>query len=431
LKEKSGIEVVQSWREADVAGRFIAEQVLNKIEEAQAFVADVTQLNFNVTYEVGFALAKGKRVVLTRHQGLQPSPPLVGDVGIFDTLGYLEYQNADELETIIRKITDPTPSLKNIYPLNTNAPLYLIEARLRTDPVTRIISRVKKAKLFFRSFDPQETPRLSAADAFEQTAQSFGVLVHLLPERIADSSIHNIQSAFLAGLADGFEKVLLMLQDGEEPVPLDYRDLVTVFLHPSQIDDAIAEFAPKVTEAIQEKGQFAFDREQTLLEKITFGASAAENEFRELAAYYLDTDQFQRALKGEVRLVVGRKGSGKTAIFAQVRDRTRQNSKNVVLDLRPDGYQLIKFKEMVLKYLGAGALEHTIIAFWEYLLLLEICHKLLQKDRMAHTRDRRLSQPYRDLANLYQTDEYVAEGDFSERLSSLLQHITDDYEDAR
>jgi hypothetical protein len=112
LREKSGITVVQSWREADIAGRFIAEQVLNKIDEAQAFLADVTQLNFNVTYELGFALAKGKRVVLTRHKGVQSSPPFVADVGIFDTLGYLEYQNADELEAIIRRVNDPTPSFK-------------------------------------------------------------------------------------------------------------------------------------------------------------------------------------------------------------------------------------------------------------------------------------------------------------------------------
>ena len=97
---------------------------LNKIDEAQALAADITQLNFNVTYEVGFALARGKRVVITRHKGLKGSPPFVADVGIFDTLGYLEYQNADELEAIIRKITDPSPSLKNVYPLNTNAPLF-------------------------------------------------------------------------------------------------------------------------------------------------------------------------------------------------------------------------------------------------------------------------------------------------------------------
>src|ERR1035441_10177638 len=428
LRGKSGITVVQSWRETDIAGRFIAEQVLNKISEVSALMADITQLNFNVAYELGFALGKGKKVVLTRHKGIHAKHPLAADVGIFDTLGYLEYQNAAELETIIRGVTDSAPSLRNIYPLNQNAPVYLIEARLRTDQVTRIISRVKKARLFFRSFDPQESPRLSGSEAFEQVAQSFGVLLHLLPEHISDASIHNIRVAFLAGLAEGFGKVLLVLQDGEEPVPVDYRDLVTVFMHPSQIDEAIADFAPKVTEAMQETRYFAIEKEQSILERLSFGASAAENEFRELSGYYLDTDQFQRALRGEVRLVVGRKGSGKTAIFAQVRDRTRQNSQNVVVDLRPDGYQLLKFKEMVLKYLGQGALEHTVTAFWEYLLLLEICHKLLQKDRTTHTRDRRLLEPYRRLASLYDSDEYVTEGDFSERLSGLLQHITNDYQ---
>jgi len=428
LKEKSGIENVQSWRQLDIAGRFVADQVLNRIDDTKVLAADVTQLNFNVTYEVGYALAKGKRVLLTRHKGLQPLQPLINDVGIFDTLGWLDYQNSGELEEILRKATDPTPSIRNIYALNGSAPVYLNAARVRTDPVIRIISRVKKARLFFRTFDPEETPRLSATQAFEQVSQSFGVLVHLIPERVVGSNVHNIQAAFLAGLAEGFNKVRLFLQDGEEPVPLDYRDLVVSFLHPSQIDDAIAEFAPRVTEAWQQAKPAVPSRSKTILEKITFGASAAENEFRELSNYYLDTEQFYRALRGEVRLVVGRKGAGKTAIFAQVRDRKRQDARNIVLDLLPDGYQLLKFKEMVLRFLGAGSLEHTITAFWEYLLLLEICHKLLQKDNVIHMRDRRLTQPYRELAVLYQTDEYVGEGDFSERLSTLLQHITNDYQ---
>ena len=428
IREKSGITVVQSWRETDIAGRFVAEQVLNKITDVAALIADITQLNFNVAYEVGFALGRGKRVVLTRLKGVTANPPLAADVGIFDTLGYLEYQNAAELESIIRGVTDASPSLRNIYPLNQNVPVYLIEARFRTDPVTRIMSRVKKARLFFRSFDPQETPRLSGSEAFEQVAQSFGVLLHLLPHNMTDAPIHNVRVAFLGGLAEGFGKVLLILQDGEEPVPVDYRDLVKVFIHPSHIDEAIADFAPKVTEALQQARYVEIDKQQSILEKITFGASAAENEFTNLSGYYLDTDQFQRALRGEVRLVVGRKGSGKTAIFAQVRDRTRRNRQNVVVDLRPDGYQLLKFKEMVLKYLGQGALEHTVTAFWEYLLLLEICYKLLEKDRLPHTRDPRLLGPYRKLASLYDSDEYVTEGDFSERLSSLLQHITDEYQ---
>jgi hypothetical protein len=428
LRQKSGVTTVQSWRETEIAGRFVVDQILNKINDVSVLVADITQLNFNVAYEIGFALGRGKRVVLTRLKGVIPNPPLSADVGIFDTLGYLEYENALDLENILRRITDASPSIRNIYPLNQSAPVYLIEARFRTDPVTRIISRIKKARLFFRSFDPQETPRLSGSEAFEQIAQSFGVLLHLLPNNMLDAPIHNLRVAFLAGLAEGFGKVLLILQDGEEPVPVDCRDLVKVFIHPSHIDDAIADFAPKVTETLQETRYVEIDKEQSILEKITFGASSAENEFTSLSGYYLETDQFQRALRGEVRLVVGRKGSGKTAIFAQVRDRMRRNRQNIVVDLRPDGYQLLKFKEMVLRYLGQGALEHTVTAFWEYLLLLEICYKLLEKDRLPHTRDRRLLEPYRRLASLYDSDQYVTEGDFSERLSSLLQHITDEYQ---
>ena len=91
-----------SWRELDIAGRFIADQVLNKIDVAEILAADVTQLNFNVAYEVGYALAKGKRVILTRHKGLQPSSPLIEEVGIFDTLGWLTYENSEELATILR-----------------------------------------------------------------------------------------------------------------------------------------------------------------------------------------------------------------------------------------------------------------------------------------------------------------------------------------
>src|SRR5207248_2107042 len=131
LREKSGITVVRSWRESDIAGRFIADQALNSINETSALMADITKLNFNVTYEVGFALAKAKRVVLVRHKGVSPSQPLASDVGIFDTLGYREYENAQELETIIRGVTDSSPSLRHIYPLNQNVPVYLIEARFR------------------------------------------------------------------------------------------------------------------------------------------------------------------------------------------------------------------------------------------------------------------------------------------------------------
>ena len=70
--------------------------------------------------------------------------------------------------------------------------------------------------------------------------------------------------------------------------------------------------------------------------------------------------------------MVGRKGSGKTALFVQLRDAKRSRRANIVVDLKPDGYQLVKLKERVLDFLTEGAQQHLITALWEYILLLEI-----------------------------------------------------------
>ena len=69
------------------------------------------------------------------------------------------------------------------------------------------------------------------------------MLVYLLPRTAVGHQVHNLRAAFIAGLADGMNKESLLLQQGDEPVPLDCRDLVKTFSHPEQIDEAIADFA--------------------------------------------------------------------------------------------------------------------------------------------------------------------------------------------
>lgn len=104
----------------------------------------------------------------------------------------------------------------------------------------------------------------------------------------------------------------------------------------------------------------------------------AENELNDLSDYYLRTDAYLRAERGEIRIVVGRKGSGKTALFARLRDEKRRNRSNLVVDLRPDGYQLIKFREDVLSAVQIGTLNHIVTALWDYVLLLEVAYKILR-----------------------------------------------------
>lgn len=427
-KSQSNLEI-KTWRQLDIIGHFISSEVLSGIDNADFFLADITRLNFNVTYEIGYAIGRSKRVLLIKNKSLTNNGAKIEDVGIYDTLGYEEYQNAIELKQFCIGVSKNIP-IETQSKLNRQAPVYLVETPFKTDWSGRIVSRVKKSGYTFRNFDPNEQPRLSAYDAINQVASSYGVVVPLLSKSSNGQEIHNLRSAFVAGLADGMNKALCLIQNGDDPVPLDYRDFVSVTYHPNEVNDVIAEFASKVAVAFQEHVEAKKIPERSFLKKLNLGATSAENEMRDLNSYYLETDQYLKALRGEAHLVVGRKGSGKSAIFLQVRDleRDRNRSKNIVLDLKPDGYKLIKFKERMLSFLEEGTYLHTITAFWEYVLLLEICYKILEKDKKRHLNDHHLYDGYRNLAQLYSVEEYESEGDFSERMSNLMEKIYSEYQ---
>tara|TARA_R110002049_G_scaffold246586_1_gene420669 strand:- start:283 stop:2607 length:2325 start_codon:yes stop_codon:yes gene_type:complete len=420
---------VNTWKQLDVVGHFISSEVLTGIDNADFLLADITSLNFNVTYEIGYAIGSGKRVLLTKNKSIDARGLKMEEVGIFDTLGYREYQNSSELKSFILEASKKIP-LEIPGKHNRQAPIYLLETPFKTDWSGRIVSRIKKSGYIFRNFDPNEQPRLSAYDAINQVASSYGIVVPLLSETSSGSSIHNMRAAFIAGLSEGMNKPCCLLQNGDDPVPLDYRDFVNVTYHPDEINDVIAEFASDVARAFQSQTEERILPERSFLKKLNLGSSSAENEMRDLNAYYLETDQYLKALRGEAHLVIGRKGSGKSAIFLQIRDieRDRNRSMNVVLDLKPDGYKLIKFKERILAFLEEGTYLHTITAFWEYVLLLEICYKILEKDKKRHIHDHVLYDGYQKLSQIYNVEEYDSDGDFSERMSGLMEKIYSEYE---
>jgi hypothetical protein len=403
---------------------------LDTIAASDFVVGDITSLNFNVVYEIGFAIGKTKRVIVIKNSALRADDDLIRELGIFDTLGYQSYQSSQDIVSVVLKVKDTRPLTLNAENVNKGAPVFVLQPRDRTDFENRIISRVKKARLRFRSFDPVESGRLSAPDAISNVAMSHGVVVPLLPTARQESKVHNLRAAFVAGLGEGMGKKVLLLQQGNDPIPIDYSDLAYRVNSMDQVDGIIGDFAPDITACLQEASAAKAPSSASYLSSLNLGASAAENEISSLGDYYLETDEFQRALSGEAQVIAGRKGSGKTALFFQLRDRMRAKKNYVVLDLMPESSQLLKFKDVVLKFLEQGTKEHTITLFWEYLLLLETCHKMLEMDKDLHLRNHDLFQPYRDLAGEYKGDTLVAEGDFAERITRLTQQVAGNFREA-
>jgi hypothetical protein len=427
LAKAWGNEAIHGWEENQIAGRFLTDPIFEHINTRGAVVADITFVNFNVTYEIGYAIGRGKRVILTRNMSLEDDEKLRQEIGIFDTLGYERYANHDELYDRLLTAIDGK-SLSVTQTVNKASPLYFLKPPNQSGSLLHIFARVEKTKFRVRKFEPAEQPRLSAGDAIEQVASSAAVVVPLLPATHTGSRVHNIRAAFVIGLAHGLGVRCLAIQPADGPVPLDIRDVVKTYRSTEQIDEHVNEIIPAVVDVV-----YGTDAPillpEGILSRTDLGDWMAENESGTLRRYFLQTDQYQQVLRGTVRLVLGRKGAGKTALFVQARERWRPGKGNVVVDLRPENYRLLKLRDAVLAFLAEGSREQMLTALWEYLLLLEVVSTILEEDYDLHLRDHNLSGPYQQLARQYKEGIYATGADFSERLVSLVDRLSERYEE--
>jgi len=430
LGDSFGQHGIHSWIENDICGRFLVEPILEHIRDSDFFVADVTRLNFNVAFEIGYSIGRQKRAFLVRHSLVLDDAKVFPELGIFDTLGYSTYSNGAELSKYISdRMNELTPISLSSRHSGGRPHFFLIEPPRKDTYDIALKSALKKARLPFEGYDPQEKGRLPAKYAIESICFSDALVARLLAPTRAEHLIHNIRVAFCVGIAQALEREFLLLQDTEYPVPLDYRELVQWIPDPKDISPRIGELALKLWDYHHSSASSAPAHKRTsLISKVDFGSPIAENEGRQLTEYYLEIAEFRRAQHGEYQAITGRKGSGKTAFFLELRNSLKRNPNNVILDLQPEGYQLLKFRETVLANLAEGSKQHLLTALWEYVLLLEIAHRILRDDKAIHVNDHTLLEPYHDLASFFNEHrlqmDFSRDGDFAERLESIMVDVT-------
>jgi hypothetical protein len=132
----------------------------------------------------------------------------IDKIGIFDTIGWLLYENADQLAGLILTANDASPLQTSDAQVDRKAPVYILEGMVKSEAATRTTSRAKKRGLKCRTFDPNETPRLAAHDVITQVSRSFGVILSRLSSSATDARFHNLRASFIAGLAVGMGKEL-------------------------------------------------------------------------------------------------------------------------------------------------------------------------------------------------------------------------------
>ncbi len=96
------------WTSHDGSGEQVDRAIESWVDAAEAFVCDVTFVNDNVTYELGYAIGKGKHIRLIRNSTIENAP--FKQIGLLDTLLYDSFKTRSDLTRILSG--RPAPSNK-------------------------------------------------------------------------------------------------------------------------------------------------------------------------------------------------------------------------------------------------------------------------------------------------------------------------------
>src|ERR1700733_6028524 len=101
LKEinKSHAVSLTSWEDTKVDGKIVIDIIVDQIDKAELFVADLTGINPNVLFELGFAIARNKRIWLLVDNSITRAREDFQDLRLLTTVGSVDYSNSTQVVT--------------------------------------------------------------------------------------------------------------------------------------------------------------------------------------------------------------------------------------------------------------------------------------------------------------------------------------------
>ena len=388
IEKINGAKVIEitSWRTLQNAGKSIMTEICTAIGESQLFLADLTHLNPNVLFELGFAIARNKRICLFHDPSIERSAK---DVNRFtlSTVGFIPYHNSTELmtryfenaphedihSTVLSQSLAGTIQTEGL----SNGVLYL-KSPVATQASLSLSQKLSKSKMYPVVIDDPAEIRMQLYNWYVQEAYAaFAVVAHLLSHEQTGHQLHNAKASFAAGLGYGFGKQVLMLSHYPYTPPFDYRHLLQIHRTAHECETHYDRWASDVetryfkhqqqTAQVQRAGESL-----SILQALRLGDFIAEREVNTLSEYFVDTAAYGEAVEANYSLFIGRKGTGKTAILYQLNQELSQDKRNHVCIITPLAYELEGLVQLLQSVKNRAERGFLVESLWKYLLYTEI-----------------------------------------------------------
>ncbi len=435
LLQQGQVVDITGWKSTSVSGKFIITEICKAIDDSEIFTCELTDLNHNVLFELGYAIARNKRIWVILDPSIERSKSDYEKFKLFTTIGYTAYLNSRE---IVEAFYNDQPyldientifktAIESVIGVRDQVTLLYLKSGIETDASIKLSRLINGLAVPSVVDDPGEERLQTLSWYASQAYRACAVVVHFLSKQHTGSRLHNAKNSFVSGLSYGFGKPLLMLAHQPYDSPIDYSDLLQTHKTAAQCESLAIPWLKRVEityssetkEGLQYAEQVAA---QTELQRLSFGESVAEREVEELSDYFVPIATYMEARETEHSIIVGRKGSGKTAILYKLAGELSPNPENHVCIIKPVAYELEGILQMLRQALPIAEKGFLIESFWKFLIYTELAKSVC--DHLAtlpvHYQQ---SDAEKELCKFVADNAPIIAQEFSIRLESVVRKL--------
>jgi hypothetical protein len=426
---------LKSWEELNIGGRMLVDTICKEIDSANFFVADLTALNHNVLFELGYAIARNKRIWLLLDPTDEQGAKDWRDFSLLQTVGYRPATNSETLvanfwaDAVSTTLSDTLLSASTAPSASRETGVLLLKPKNDTNLVREVEKRVRDSLLTSVIDDPAETPIQTLSWYVQEVRSASTVVCMLERDGRVGARLRNARTSLAAGLAKGFDKSLLMIVEGDFVSPLDYKDILRVVQTAGAAREQINGWLRPLEDAFEARRVSTGPHRLSPavgLRELWIGDPVAENEEPALRdGYFVETAPYLEAVRGKTRalLFVGPKGAGKSANYVKLAGVLTSDRRNIVVAINPSYYDLTSLVRVLLAVADRDRKTFVIECLWRLLLFSELTRALCS--RLESVADAARDADQQAILDFREQHPAIFEGDFAVRLERALILLND------
>ena len=389
LNSETNLSWIKWTEDLEIENSMIFCEICKNIYQSKAIVVELSDLNFNVIFEYGYSLGINKKIHPIVNQSFDYTnidrffKPLLG-------IGIGKYQNDKLCQKLMKKNFWEKDNPDKIYTFFssdilsddtsiTSNRLFYIKNSDNQEISGTIEKELEKYPIDVIVDDPQEE-NSNLLWYSKQIKKSYAAIIDLGVSGTTDNYRHFLKCAFLAGILVSTGRRLLILNSVHAKKPSDIISIVKNYSNSKEAQRHVYKFLKEYSRGFAIINSYIDtmnQRKETVFDKIDLGEYIAENDLTFLDKCFVETTDFKLLDRFGYKLIIGRKGTGKSAAFLMFK-RKSKNVDNLVIHLKFNKYSLNDIYDLTESFENENDKHKIMSAFWNFILFSTVASNIVE-----------------------------------------------------